>query len=146
MEELWEQYLSTPPYKHTIWSTMRICYVSVYNAYDHFIYRCNELVSTSNTCRTTDRGFNEMFRKTFGDEILDKCWTQDAIRIPRLVRHSLSHAGGRKTKKLSDVKHGMRMQGGVFQVVPNDIKALYKTLQCAATELVRVAREMKEFE
>ncbi|MHC4405717.1 MAG: hypothetical protein ACYTG0_39225 [Planctomycetota bacterium] len=146
VEQLWQDYLGHHVFRITIWSSLRICYVAIYNAYDNFLGQCTSVAHNGAEVRTTDRNsFNPKFRAAFGDTAFHKCWANNDINVARLARHALSHAGGRETAKLSRQSHNFRVEDGVIHITPIDVKLLYSTLKDAAFALAETAKDKPEF-
>ena len=87
-------------------------------------------------CRTSDRDFNQRLRSAFGDDVARQCWLNGDIAIVRDVRHALSHAGGRVTKRLENKKHGIKVLNGQLHIVPEDNRRTIKTLRPGVKALV----------
>lgn len=67
------------------------------------------------------------------------------MNIAKLVRHALSHAGGRETADLKKQKHGITLIKGVLQIVPHDNHNLLRRLRAGVERLVAVAASMPRF-
>jgi hypothetical protein len=50
--------------------------------------------------------FKKGLRTAFARDVADPCWFHPEINIARLIRHALSHNGGRVTEYLKNQKHG----------------------------------------
>ncbi|NQU20477.1 MAG: hypothetical protein HQ567_04285 [Candidatus Nealsonbacteria bacterium] len=145
VEQLWQDYLGHDVFQMTLWSSLRICYVAIYNAYDNFVGQCTSVACNGERTRTTTRDFKQKFKSAFGDPAFQRCWGNSGIHVARLARHALSHAGGRKTDALSRQSHNFRVEDGVIHVTPSDVKELYSTLKDAAFGLAEVAKHKPEF-
>ncbi|MGA2062226.1 MAG: hypothetical protein ABSG67_17215 [Thermoguttaceae bacterium] len=145
MKEVWNSYLDKYPYQLSLWGSQRICYVSIYNSYENFLVRSLQIARSISNCRATDRDFKKKFADSFGNLLLNKCWTSNGINIARLARHALSHAGGRVTDDLAKQKHGFVVRDGRIQVTPEKTKALFSLLKDSVYALAEKAVIMKEF-
>lgn len=145
LEETWRDYLTDHVYQLSLWGSQRICYVSIYNSYDNFLARAVRIAASLPSCRTSDRDFNKNLTTSFGEPNFKKCWTDSKLNIARLVRHSLSHAGGRITNDLEKLEHGFAMLDDRIQVMPDNTKALYKLLEECVYSLAETAVTMPEF-
>jgi hypothetical protein len=65
--------------------------------------------------------------------------------IAKLVRHALSHAGGRETADLKKQKHGIKLVEGVLQIVPHDNHNLLRRLRVGVEAVVGVAASDPKF-
>jgi hypothetical protein len=147
IDQIWHDYVKHHVYRITIWSSLRICYVAIYNAYDNYVCQCISTANNGLEVQTTPKkNFNAKFKGAFGEQAFQKCWANSDIIIARLARHSLSHAGGRETRKLADRSHHIHVLDGVLQIAPKDVKELYVTLKDAAYELADVAKDLSEFQ
>lgn len=145
LEAAWGDYLGMAPFQMLIWSTQRLTYVAIFNAYDSFLQRCVKHASGRESLRTTDRDFKKVLRECFDDDLATKCWTSSDFNIVRLVRHALSHAGGRETDALSKQKHGIVVQDGVLQIWPEHNKSLLEVLKKSVDAAVEQALSMTDF-
>jgi hypothetical protein len=41
-DAIWATYVAEPAFRFRVWSTMQVCAVAVYNAYDGFLFRCTD--------------------------------------------------------------------------------------------------------
>lgn len=145
LEDTWKDYLEDPVYQLSLWGSQQICYVAIYNAYDNFLAHAVRIARSLDKCRTSDKDFKEQFVRSLGRPLLDKCWTNAELNIARLVRHALSHAGGRVTSKLAKQKHGFTVYDNRIQVMPDNTKALYKLLEDCVYALCEKAATLSEF-
>jgi len=89
--------------------------------------------------RSTDKtAFNDALRTALSQDITGPCWSHHEINIPRLVRHALSHNGGRVTEDLRKQKHGVELVGDVLQIMPQDIHLMLRRLRKAVEEVIAV--------
>jgi hypothetical protein len=147
LERVWTEYLDEPSYQLGLWGSQQIAFVSIYNSYDNFIGQFVRIALSLDDCRTSTREFKKQLREAVGDDLKDKCWTNNALHLVREARHSLSHAGGRVTKELSDIKptHGFVVVGGRIQVSPEKTKALYVLLTECVYALAEKGATMSVF-
>lgn len=144
-ERVWNSCLNHIAYQLCLWGSQRICYVSIYNSYENFIVRALCVARSTDACRVTDHDFKDQFANSFGSNLLGKCWTRDAINVVRLVRHSLSHAGGCVTKHLAKQNHDFVLQDDRIQVTPDKTKALFSLLKDSVYALAEKAVAMPSF-
>lgn len=145
LEGLWDAQLKEPAFQLSIWGSQRICYSALFGAYENFLVRCVRIATQREGIRSTDKDFNKQIVDGFDALIRDKCWTNNRFAIAREARHSLLHAGGRLTKKLSKQKHDFVVTHDRIQVMPDNIKSLFELLKDAAFELSEVAVNKPEF-
>lgn len=146
IDEIWKAYLEHHVFKLTLWSSLRICFVAIYGAYDDFVQRCTAIASGNERIRTTQqREFKAAFIGAFGEQAYMQCWTSAEITLARHVRNSLAHAAGRVPRTLARKPHHFRVDDNVIQVVPEDIKWLFAILGRATLLIAASAREHPAF-
>ena len=147
LDELWEEYIKLPAFYLGLWGSQRIGFVSIYNAYDNFVVEMVKVALSPPRCRSSDSGFNNLFASAFGEPLKAKCWTDGRLNIARAARHALSHAGGRVTKELADLrpKHDFVLEEGRIQITPDKTKELYGLLKDCVYALSEEAVTMPEF-
>jgi hypothetical protein len=147
LEETWQEYLGDHVFQLSIWGSQQIAYVSIYNSYDNFISELVRVALRLDECRTAGKEFKRQLRELFGDGLKEKCWTRAEFHVAREARHSLSHAGGRVTQPLADIKpsHGFEVRDGRIQVTPDKTKALFALLKESAYALGEAAVGRPEF-
>lgn len=148
LDKLWEEYIKLPAFYLGLWGSQRVGYVSIYNAYDNFVVEMVKVALSPPRCRSSDSGFNNQFAIAFGEPLKAKCWTDGRLNIARAARHALSHAGGRVTKELADLrpKHDFVVEDDRIQVTPEKTKELYGLLKDCVSALAEKAVTMPEFE
>ncbi len=140
IEPIWTDFLQQLPFRLSLWSSQRLAFVAFYNAYEAFLVHCLKIGIGLPQLRSTDKkAFNEALRTSLGRDIAAPCWSHHEINIARLVRHALSHAGGRETEDLKKQPHGIKLIDGVLQIVPNDIHKMFRRLRLAVDELIAAA-------
>lgn len=145
IDDIWKQYLRHHVYQITLWSTLRIGYVAIYNAYDNFVQQCTSLARAGERIRTTgNTRFKRKFCETFGEPAYQQCWESAAVNVARLTRHALSHAAGRPSERLLSQSPDLCIEDGVIHILPIDIKELYATLKDAALALCAIAKNKPE--
>ena len=113
-----------------LWSSQRVAFSAYYNAYENLLVRLAKTAAGLDSLRVTNKSdFNKCLREQFGDDGRDTCWTNSRINLFRLIRHSLSHAGGRLTDDLAKIKHNLHLIDGKIQITPVENILIVKTLQ-----------------
>jgi hypothetical protein len=138
---IWEEFLAQEMFQMGVWSSQRVAYVAFYNAYEAFLIHSLKHVLSVSSLRTNNKEFEEALHKEFGIDISVPCWTNSELNNARLVRHALSHAGGRETDNLKNQKqkHDIRLLDGVLQIIPEDNHKLLRKLRDGVSALVAVA-------
>jgi hypothetical protein len=139
VEPIWKDFLTQDAFAMGVWSSQRVAYVAFYNAYEAFLVACAKVATGASQLRANDKEFKEALRSGFASDISVPCWTHHEINIAKLVRHALSHAGGRETDDLRKQKHGIRLMQGVLQIVPHDNHNLLRRLRIGVEAVVAVA-------
>lgn len=135
-EAVWQQYLGLDPFQMGLHGTMRLVYLAIYGAYENFVVRSLSIAHGGKQIRVTDRNFNNDFRDALGD-LIDDAWFAEDIRIARLVRHSLVHAGGRVTNELRNSKIPLIVNNDFLNVFPEHLSNLYNALKVPALAVMR---------
>lgn len=147
LDELWEDYIKLPAFFLGLWGSQRIGYVSIYNAYDNFVVEMVSVAMSRTQCRSSDRDFSGLFAQAFGESLKEKCWTSGKLNVARAARHALSHAGGRVTKQLADLRpgHDFIIENERIQITPDKTKQLYELLKECVYLLAEKAVTMPQF-
>jgi hypothetical protein len=77
--------------------------------------------------------------KHFGQQVAQDCLNAPEVRAARLVRNALAHNGGKETDELKKIQHGIRVEGGVLQIMAPDTRRLFDVLKDRAYKLVEKA-------
>ena len=139
IDPIWYDFLKQDAFALSVWSSQRVSYVAFYNAYEAFLVDCAKLALGTSQLRATDKKFKEALRADFVNDISVPCWTHHDLNIAKLVRHALSHAGGWETADLKKQKHGIKLLGGVLQIVPDDNHNQLRRLRAGVEAIVAVA-------
>src|SRR5262249_32508361 len=139
IEPIWAHFLEQDAFAMSVWSSQWVSYVAFYNAYEAFIVDCLKVGTGLSSLRSTDKkAFNEALRTGLGRDISGPCWSHHEINIARLVRHALSHNGGRETDDLKKQKHGVKLISDALQIVPEDNHRMLRRLRKAVEEVIAV--------
>lgn len=139
-DKWWDEYLEEKVFRITLWSSLRVGYMAVFNAYETFIAQCVQQLSGVSDLRSGRKQFKEILKQHLGDVASHECWHAADIHAVRQVRHSLSHAGGRVTEALRNARHGVHVHDDVLQIMPEDIRRAYETLCRGALVLINTVR------
>lgn len=137
-ELVWQQYLSAHPFHMGLHGTMRLVYLAVYGAYENFVVNALSIAHDGKRIRVTDRDFKKDFRAVLGD-IIDDAWFAKDIRVARLIRHALLHAGGRVTDDLRNCDIPLVVHEDILNVFPEHISELYNTLKAPALTIMKAS-------
>lgn len=144
LEEIWRHYIGNQSYALTIWSSQRIVYIEVYNAYESFLAQCMRIALRMNSYRI-ENGFAREFESIFGPALLSNCWSRNEVFTIKQARHCLSHSGGKINDKLLKAKHNFKVVDKILQITPNDTKAAYHILKECVKAVLQQATEKPEF-
>ena len=139
-DQWWDAYIEEKAFRITLWSSLRVGYMAVFNAYETFFAQCVQQLSGISDLRSGSKRFRDNVKQHLGDFLSQECWHAADIYAVRLVRHSLSHAGGRVTAALRNTRHGVHVHDDVLQIMPADIRRTYETLGRAALLLITTVR------
>lgn len=146
IEPIWAQFMEDVAFRISLWASQRVAYVAFYNAYEAFIVDCLKVVTGLSSLRSTDKKvFNEALRTGMRSDVSSACWSHHEINIARLIRHALSHNGGRETEDLKRQKHGVMLIGGELQIVAEDNHRMLRRLRNAVEVIVDATRVDQRF-
>jgi hypothetical protein len=126
-EAIWAMYVAEPAFRFRVWSTMQVCAVAVYNAYDGFLAMCTQ--------GEEQDGIADRLESRYGPVLCQKLFQPRDIQIARLLRHALSHNRGRMTRKLEKMKPRLACHDGLISVYPRDIRRYVAAMGGAAMTL-----------
>lgn len=135
----WQQALATPAFGLSLWGSQRLCYGGLYYAYEDFLLRVFKLVKADPNYRIQDK-FSKDFADALSIALRDYCWSDPKVLAARFVRHALVHAGGRETKDVKSVNHGIQVADGELQIMAPNTVALFGLLKDRALKLAEDAR------
>lgn len=137
-EQAWTSFIGTKQFQLTLWGLQRTCYVSIYNAYESFGTTCVAVAKRQPSYRkkSFDK-FKATICETLGSQVFDDCFDNSFLKRAELIRHSLSHAGGRKTADLRAIGHVDRTPDGRVQVTAMDVRDLLKFVEERGLQLAR---------
>jgi hypothetical protein len=136
LEKLWGHFLNQTSFVHGLWSSQRIAYVSICNAYENFVISSIKEVAGIDSLRTNDECFKDKFIEVYNIDSYDSCWNNGAMSKIRNIRHALSHAGGRVTKQTKNLGPDYDVTDGTIHIVPHNISEEIKILEGAIERLV----------
>ncbi|MEX2317231.1 MAG: hypothetical protein WD669_08770 [Pirellulales bacterium] len=148
VDEAWQEHLKKPVFQMYIWSSQRLCYQGVYNAYDDFVKQCIRTILNlrpEDELAPKDPRLGKTFIANFGKASWDKCWMSKEIKEVRMHRHSLTHSSGRITPKMRAANINIEDIDDVIQIRPHRIRNLYKLLAPYALEIIDKAVVMPCF-
>lgn len=131
----WNELLKNPEFKFSIWGSQRICYGALYHAFEYFARQCVAIGSGQSDEWRLPGNIVEAAKRLYGPEFVDKCLGDRAVTIARFVRNALAHQGGRVTSELEGIGHGMVVEDGEIQIMPDNTAALYNVLKTKAFDL-----------
>jgi hypothetical protein len=138
VEGYWQEALANSEFQLSLWGSQRLCYGGLYYAYEDFLLRVFKLVKADPNYRIQDK-FSKDFADAFGVPLRDYCWSDQKVLAARFVRHALVHAGGRETKDVKGVKHGIKVADGELQIMAPNTVALFCLLKDRALKLTEEA-------
>ena len=144
---LWKQYMALPQFQMMLWSSQRVAFTGLYNAYEATLVRLAKNANQLESLRVTQKKeFNKCLRDLFGDDGRNHLWTNETLNSIRLVRHSLSHAAGSVTADLKSKKHGFMVIDGKIQILAKDNHKLIQVLCDCVDHMVEKAIQLPAFQ
>lgn len=145
IEPIWAQFMNDTAFRLSLWSSQRLAFVAFYNAYEVFIVDCVKVATGLTSLRTQAEEFRKGLRSAFTKDIADTCWFNSELNIARLVRHALTHNGGRQTEDLKKHKHAIKLIGEDLQIVPEDNHRMLRHLRKSVDSVIAVAQGDRKF-
>lgn len=145
IEPIWAKFMNDMAFRLSLWSSQRIAFVAFYNAYEVFLVDCLKVATGLTSLRTPMKEFRNGLRNAFREDIADPCWFHSEINIARLLRHALSHNGGRQTEDMKKQKHVIKLIGEDLQIVPEDNHRILRRLRKAVEKVIAVTRDDPKF-
>ena len=145
IEPIWAEFMTDPCFRINLWASQRVAYVAFYNAYEAFLVDCVKCATGASSMRTQADDFKKGLRTGFAKDIAHSCWFHAEINVARLVRHALSHNGGRQTDDLKKQRHGIRLIDEELQITPEDNQRMLRRLRRAVEEVIAVTKDDARF-
>jgi hypothetical protein len=146
VEPIWADFMQDTFFRLSLWGSQRVAYVAFYNAYEAFLVECLKVGKGVSRLRSTDKAaFNDALRTALSRDMTSPCWSHHEINIARLVRHALSHNGGRVTEHLKKQKHGVELVGDMLQIMPPHIHRMLRQLRNAVEKVIAVGKDDPKF-
>jgi hypothetical protein len=130
----------------SIWGSQRIACGAVFHAYENFVSRCVSLARNEPDYRAFK--FKTLYsdaKGAFGEQTADYCLTDQAVELVRLVRNALAHHGGKETDDLKGLPHGVDVEDGVLQIMPDDNRRFFDELKDRVFKLADKAVTLPQF-
>jgi hypothetical protein len=144
-EAVWRDYLENKGFQFGVWGIQRICFAAAFNAYDNFLTRCVSVaLGRPNFRRKSPEKF-EAALDHFGTDAAKILWLDNAVEVPRMIRHSLSHCGGRETDELRQVNHGLPVHDGYIQITASHNAKLLRVIESRVLLIAGAAKTMPQF-
>ena len=143
-DKYWDDYLKIAAFFQYIWSSERLSYQAVYNAYEDFLIEVINVKVNKPNLRTSSPEFKATL-DWLGATIYEDCWTSRPILELRLLRHSLAHSSGRITPNM--VKENVKPLNHpeVSQVYPENVRAAVSTLAPCVLKILDAASPLPEY-
>lgn len=132
---LWKSLLDAKEFGLALLLTQRMCYSQLFFGYEDFLVRVIQHKLNTTDVRTGPN-FHNTLQKALGNSWTDRLWQCNQIRLPRLIRNALAHAGGHETKELAKVNHGIEVLDGRLQITVLHTHDLFIVLSKAIEELI----------
>jgi len=146
IEPVWTEFMNDVAFRISLWASQRVAFLAFYNAYEAFIVDCLKIGTETSKLQSIDKApFYAALRNGLTKDISTPCWFHSEINIARLVRHALSHNGGRETAKLKEQHHQIEVIDGELQIVPGDIHRMMRRLRMGVEEVIIVTRSDPKF-
>ena len=138
LNQIWATYLKEPEILLAIWMSEINAFRSIYFAYESFLIKTVEIATRRQGLRAND--LERELRDLFGENVLQTCWTDEAIDLPRLIRHALVHNGFKPTGELgSRYKGKFLVEDGKIVIMAHHTNQLFHSMKESALFFVNEA-------
>lgn len=128
LNQIWSTYLQEPEFLLAVWMSEINSFRSIYFAYENFLIKTVEIASRKQGLRADD--LNSELPQLLGEKVLRSCWTDEAIDLPRLIRHSLVHNGFKPSGELgSKYKGKFQVEDGKIVIMAHHTNQLFLSVK-----------------
>ncbi|GGK50584.1 hypothetical protein [Aliivibrio fischeri] len=138
----WDSLFNNIGFNGAIWKVAESSYCSFYYAYECLLVSLLSYLEQEDL-RVTDRKFNSLLIKYFGESGLSRYWSSKSISISRELRNSIVHNGGKVTVRLQKLGYDQHLSGDHIKVAATDVRLLHTTLQMLVTDLIHTIIERR---
>ena len=138
-ETYWNGLLMVSEFALSLWGSQRICYVALYHAFENFVRQCVAVVADEGDDWRPGGELLDEAKRLFGKPFVEQQVADRPVAVARLVRNALVHHGGRETKELRKLQHGIRVDDELLQIMATDTVALFNVLKDRAYNLAERA-------
>jgi len=135
-QDLWSDYLKRSEFHAALWKLAENTYCSIYYAYENLVVNLLSKILGKNV-RVTDRGFNSVLGKVYGDKFVGKIWNNNFVSMSREIRNCIVHNGGKASEKLLRMNLQPHIKDGGIMYSASDARQLYVELKPLAYELLQ---------
>ena len=140
VDQAWAEFLTSPEFVLSLWSTQRLCYAAVYHAYENFLRRCVAVGKQDDAYRPRNA---EVLKGDLDRHVVSGmgalCLGDSEVVTARLVRNSLAHNGGRATAEIVARQRTLTVKNGLIHIMPDDVRRLFGLLKDKVLSLVLAA-------
>lgn len=140
----WGELLQANEFRLSIWGSQRVCYGALYHAFENFARQCVAIASGESSDWRPSRDIKDAACQLYGAQFANACLADDAITSARLVRNALAHNGGKLTKELRGINHGLMVENDKLQIMACDTAMLYHMLKPRAYDLAEKTLSLVE--
>jgi hypothetical protein len=144
VDEHWKGFVAIPDFALRLWKSEQNAYGAIYYAYEDFLTRCTGLARGEpeySWLRAAE--FANDLSTCFGNQLQGTCWDDPTVNISRLVRNAIVHNGGRITKHLEKLNHGLHIEGEEVTIVAPDTTSLFHSLKDRALQFTESALQLR---
>ncbi len=141
LKTLWSDFLApdSMEFHLSLWGSQRLCYGSVYHAYENFIRQCVGIARKEPEYRALFAKLVTDGKAAFGNEVIAKCLEDQVVTVARLTRNALAHNGGQVDDQLSRIPHDLVVENDEIEIMPLHTKRLFDELKRRAFRLTEIA-------
>jgi hypothetical protein len=128
-DEVWKALLNNYEFNIALLGSQRMCFGSVYYAYEDYLRQCLGLALAKTDYRIRGRNIEADFTAVFSKSLFNLCWSDREVSLARITRNALVHNGCRETEDLKNAKHKFHLSNGEIQIMPDHTRYLFHSLK-----------------
>lgn len=139
MKPTWKALCDESDFHTGLNGLMRDCFCTLYHDYENYLRRVVSAVKGEEVRFFSKDHIVTCVAETLGASVAAQCYSERAIDIPRRIRNSFAHAGGKETHELKAVSHNLPTEDGVVHILASHTIELYGVLSSAVEAATQAA-------
>jgi len=126
-KELWSDFFQSQGIALSLYMSEVNAYAGVYFAYENYLIRSMKEVTGLKSLRTDK--LPSTLECLVGKTIVEKCWKEKPIELPRLIRHAIAHNGRKVTSHLEKYRSEISLEADEVVIMAHHTTELYQLLK-----------------